>query len=115
MIMKTFNRGERRGTQRNALSAFSLLVILIALILTGCKQKNNQVHSHDKYTCPMHPQIVSDKPGTCPICKMDLVKVEAATGEASLHLMSDQIKLANIKIEEIKMEEIGYENIVTGK
>jgi multidrug efflux pump subunit AcrA (membrane-fusion protein) len=26
------------------------------------------------WTCPMHPQIIRDKPGTCPICKMDLVE-----------------------------------------
>jgi len=26
------------------------------------------------YTCPMHPQVTSDKPGKCPICGMDLVK-----------------------------------------
>ncbi len=25
------------------------------------------------YTCPMHPEIVSDKPGTCPKCGMALV------------------------------------------
>jgi YHS domain-containing protein len=25
-----------------------------------------------EYTCPMHPQIVSDRPGTCPICGMAL-------------------------------------------
>lgn len=25
------------------------------------------------YTCPMHPQIIEDHPGTCPICGMDLV------------------------------------------
>ncbi len=28
------------------------------------------------YRCPMHPHIVSDHPGTCPICHMDLQLVE---------------------------------------
>lgn len=28
------------------------------------------------YTCTMHPVIVSDKFGKCPVCKMDLVKKE---------------------------------------
>jgi hypothetical protein len=26
------------------------------------------------YTCPMHPEVVSDKPGKCPKCGMTLVK-----------------------------------------
>ena len=29
-----------------------------------------------KYTCTMHPEVISDKPGKCPKCKMDLVKME---------------------------------------
>src|SRR5947207_15641171 len=27
------------------------------------------------YTCPMHPEILEDKGGICPICKMDLVPI----------------------------------------
>jgi len=34
-------------------------------------------HLDPKYVCPMHPQIVRDKPGNCPICGMALVAVEA--------------------------------------
>ena len=27
------------------------------------------------FTCPMHPEIVEDKKGSCPICRMDLVGI----------------------------------------
>jgi hypothetical protein len=27
------------------------------------------------YTCPMHPEVLESKGGTCPICKMDLVPI----------------------------------------
>lgn len=32
-----------------------------------------QKHQDPKYQCPMHPQIIRDEPGKCPICSMDLV------------------------------------------
>lgn len=40
-----------------------------------------KLHVHDKggevkYYCPMHPQIVQDKPGSCPICGMTLVPLK---------------------------------------
>lgn len=28
------------------------------------------------YTCPMHPEVIQDKPGKCPKCGMNLVKKE---------------------------------------
>lgn len=31
-------------------------------------------HLDPKYVCPMHPQIVKDEEGSCPICGMDLVE-----------------------------------------
>lgn len=30
------------------------------------------------YTCPMHPEVQSDKPGKCPKCGMTLVKKESS-------------------------------------
>ncbi len=35
-----------------------------------------------KYTCGMHPFIISDKPGTCPICGMTLTKIEGSAPPA---------------------------------
>lgn len=43
--------------------------------------------SHDSvsmYTCPMHPDVLQKGPGSCPICKMDLVPVKQDGGEASM-------------------------------
>jgi P-type Cu+ transporter len=33
-----------------------------------------------KYTCPMHPEVVQDGPGSCPICGMALVPMVPAAG-----------------------------------
>jgi len=30
-------------------------------------------HAHEKWYCSMHPQIVRDGPGLCPLCEMDLI------------------------------------------
>ncbi len=49
-------------------------------------------HNHDgetTYTCPMHPQIVQDAPGSCPICGMDLVKKNAGAGNDSVVVNAD--------------------------
>jgi membrane fusion protein, copper/silver efflux system len=54
---------------------------MILLLFAACKDKNaNNLHAgHEaaatvEYTCPMHPEIIRDQPGKCPICGMDLVK-----------------------------------------
>jgi Cu(I)/Ag(I) efflux system membrane fusion protein len=31
--------------------------------------------SEAKYVCPMHPSVLSERPGSCPICGMDLVSI----------------------------------------
>lgn len=34
-----------------------------------------------QYTCPMHPEIIRDKPGSCPICGMALEPMGVPTGD----------------------------------
>jgi Cu(I)/Ag(I) efflux system membrane fusion protein len=72
-----------------------LLVFLVACSQesmktgTGDKQTARQEtalehaakHLDPTYVCPMHPQIVKDKPGACPICGMDLVLKQADPAE----------------------------------
>ena len=56
----------------------------------GSAAAANQGHEHatpmaDTYTCPMHPQIVRNAPGKCPICGMNLVKKESAAPQGAAH------------------------------
>ncbi len=36
------------------------------------------------WTCGMHPQVIQDHPGTCPICHMDLVPLKSAAEPAAV-------------------------------
>lgn len=53
-----------------------LLLTILALIFSCNKSgKKHEEHSDEKvYTCPMHPEIIRNEPGQCPICGMDLVE-----------------------------------------
>ncbi len=50
----------------------------IASVENDSVVQHSKRHADPNYVCPMHPQIVKDEPGNCPICGMDLVKKEAA-------------------------------------
>ncbi len=43
------------------------------------KQKHKNVPAN-KFTCPMHPEIVTTKPGKCSSCGMALVPVKKKVG-----------------------------------
>jgi membrane fusion protein, copper/silver efflux system len=76
----------------------SVLIVIIVLAVSACQKKAEPASkTAAKYTCPMHPQIVQDQPGKCPICAMDLVRVNSSTNaDGSIMLSEGQIRLGNI-------------------
>lgn len=50
------------------------------------KAKTSQV----KYACPMHPEEISDKPGKCSKCKMDLTEVKKYSCPMHADITSDK-------------------------
>ena len=80
-------------------------------------------HSHfpkqgKVWVCPMHPEIVQDHPGKCPICGMDLV--ESGSGETHEHGVSIDagamqkigVRLARAKMSVMHKEIRTYGNVV---
>ncbi|MDB4967817.1 MAG: efflux transporter, family, subunit [Myxococcales bacterium] len=55
------------------------LLVPVALVASCAKSED---HKSEQWTCPMHPQYVSDKPGDCPICNMQLVPKKSTTAAA---------------------------------
>jgi len=70
---------------QNNLVAFLLAGLALALTLSACGSKEGEPAPEggiDYYTCSMHPSIREKKPGTCPICGMDLIPVAKKTTAA---------------------------------
>jgi membrane fusion protein, copper/silver efflux system len=112
--------------------AISLAVVLIVLggywaYTTYIAKDSKQTSGADIYTCPMHPQIISDRPGQCPICGMDLVKKSELDkeeqdsghdlGNSEIHgvkLSPSQQVLANVQTEIIKTRTFAGEKTFNG-
>jgi Cu(I)/Ag(I) efflux system membrane fusion protein len=87
--------------RKSFLKAIAFVSIAPAALLAACAETGEKKHAGEKqrtFTCPMHPQIVQDKPGTCPVCGMDLVPFDKSNKDISITLGDRQIKLANITI-----------------
>ncbi|WP_291134915.1 efflux RND transporter periplasmic adaptor subunit [Flavobacterium sp. UBA7663] len=78
---------------------YGLILSVIAIIgftiyFFTVKPKDHSASSHQAivYTCSMHPQIIRDKPGNCPICGMTLVKKVTDNHAKEDHNLENVIK-----------------------
>lgn len=105
------NRSARRGS-----AGVIMLIVLIGLAaLTAGVLFSTQVRSilgldgansnappesdadkNQLWTCGMHPQVIQDKPGDCPICHMDLtpLKVDNASSDHAMHAQDGSMDMS---------------------
>jgi membrane fusion protein, copper/silver efflux system len=91
------------------------LVILLGFF-TSCGNKKPVKIEDVFYTCSMDPQVVSEKPGNCPICGMTLTPVTKSSVKDSddIELSAQQIQLGSILLDTIRTGNIGNEMELTG-
>lgn len=95
---------------------FLFVAITLVLFFVSCKNDKKVAANKDVYyTCSMHPQINEPKPGTCPICGMNLIQVKKSNAPKSdeLQLSEQQIQLGNIVVDTIGKGVIGNETVLT--
>ncbi len=102
-----------------------LLALSVVIGIVSCNNKKEAIHTEpdqqqEVYTCPMHPEIIRNAPGSCPICGMDLVKketgsqavrdvqLEGVLKPANAFVMSSvQVIATQRKEEDIKLNVVG--------
>ena len=62
----------------NLKHSFVSLVVFIALALSDFS--SHAAEAKKLYTCGMHPQVIQDHPGNCPICGMKLTPIKNGAG-----------------------------------
>lgn len=103
-------------------SIYILILVSVLLACSGNKKEEQMTHDHAtetlaiKYTCPMHPSVIQDSPGTCPICGMDLVpKSQSSEDNNNLMLNESQIRLANITTQKVALQSVDQTVVINSR
>ena len=93
----------------------SFIITLLLVVFISCKNKQQaKINKDEYYTCSMHPQVMEDKPGNCPICHMTLIVVKKTNTAADEIMLNDeQERLGNIQVDTIRSGTIGDKVVLT--
>ena len=101
---------------------YFMMTIAAVFLLAACRGKKTEmastanIHSDTVYTCSMHPQVMQDRPGKCPICGMELIpeRRNAGMSDGSVQLSDQQMQLGGIRLDTVGRGAIGDRTVLTG-
>jgi len=103
-----------------ALAALVAVVSIASAVRTRSPDTSKAGSAQQLWQCPMHPAIIQDHPGECPICGMTLVpkakasqrapeQKPAVPGLSAIDLTPERIQLIGMRTEPVKREALGGE------
>jgi hypothetical protein len=83
--------------------SFSTVLLIVFVGLSSIQMKAQtpmmnpvtEQQNSKKYTCPMHPEVVTDKPGKCPKCGMTLIE-KTDQKQGGIHNMHNMKNMKNM-------------------
>lgn len=66
--------------------------------INGAPSTSETTSAKQLWTCSMHPQVVQDHPGPCPICHMELTPVRSGPANGSTAITIDPSMLQNMGV-----------------
>ena len=104
---------------------YFLTAALVVLLLGACQEKKKEpvmankpmtaMKSDTMYTCSMHPQVMQDRPGKCPVCGMDLIPVKMGMEQGEMVVLSDQqVQLGGIRVDTVGAAVVGDRMLLSG-
>jgi len=116
---------EESGPKRRSGKVKVLILVAVAFVAgyslraflqrpSAVVERSSHAQTGEKWTCSMHPQIIRDEPGNCPICGMQLIPLvgggEGGSGANSRELV---ISEAAAKLMEIETSVVEHKFVST--
>ncbi|HUM03623.1 MAG TPA: efflux RND transporter periplasmic adaptor subunit [Thermoanaerobaculia bacterium] len=87
-----------------------------ALLSSGCRKEGGSAAAVRRYQCPMHPEIVREDPGDCPVCGMKLLPIgeeaQRAAGAGTPAPSGEPAGQSTVTIEAAKRQLLGLKTTV---
>lgn len=112
---KSVSRGQLPIANCLLLIVFGLLLIAIPSCKTKPKVAAVTKDPDIYYTCSMHPQVMEEHPGNCPICGMKMIQARKSQSQkpGEVQLSNLQMQLGNIQVDTIRDGSIGNDMVLT--